>query len=771
MTLRRHQMLHCLCLLACYGLLAAQDVTARDRSVVIVTDATGANGHALSLPFDGSRMKNMQAELVRPPAHGEITFDQGWLRFTYTCSESPGFSGTDSFDYRFTGDDGTTNVATVHLLLRAAADPGGAKVFLVVRPHLVTALGPELQRLAEDLREDGYTAVIRTANPSNWDDLTSLLQGYHGEPGFTSGCILIGDFPIYKLSREDQGDEPLFNITRTNDYHEDIWVSRMSYGSRSDYGDEVTLLRRHLDANHGYRRGLLRPPHFFTLFEGFQYMTYDPAHENLSSLWPDYLEGFDTTARATMAMGASFHQNHGHGSNSGYELGVSGGEGMSKGKAFSVGNRIAMLIIGSCSSGGRNGIACYQTATLDGFNVLSVGNTKEASSSMFIHESDDPHTAFRERLQAGDCYGSSLAEIHGSHFFKQYRFYGDMSLRVTPAPHNEMPTITSLDADRTTIQVGESVQFTVNASDADGAISHVHWWPIGFHYGLAPAQRSDDGTFSWSYDAPGSYRVRARVFDDYRCHVDAEITITVEGTAANQPPVVRLLTPARELSLAEDEGLRINAWAQDLDGSVATVRFLVDDEEIGTDSKAPYDHTWTASGPGSHVIRVEAVDDDGAVGASHSQTVHVREGQGGQAPLVYLQVQHDGSELQLEASATDLDGSVVEVVFLLDGTELGQATEEPWSHSTTTASLSGTVNLQARAVDDDGLWSLSQAVQLRISELARRLRAEAGSDGGPLPVEIRVQPGDLILDAIDGISDLDPYQDHLLQFERIDGNH
>ena len=52
------------------------------------------------------------------------------------------------------------------------------------------------------------------------------------------------------------------------------------------------------------------------------------------------------------------------------------------------------------------------------------------------------------------------------------------------------------------------------------------------------------------------------------------------------------------------------------------------------------------------------------------------------------------------------DGSIVAVACLLNGTEPGQATEEPWTHSTTTASLSGTVTLQARAMDDDGRWSL-----------------------------------------------------------------
>jgi len=68
------------------------------------------------------------------------------------------------------------------------------------------------------------------------------------------------------------------------------------------------------------------------------------------------------------------------------------------------------------------------------------------------------------------------------------------------------------------------------------------------------------------------------------------------------------------------------------------------------------------------------------------------------------------------------DGSIVAVACLLNGTEPGQATEEPWTHSTTTASLSGTVTLQARAMDDDGRWFLSQGMQLRISELGHRPR-------------------------------------------------
>lgn len=715
------------CLLAlAAAVVPAVEVTTHDRKVVVVTDAKGADGHEIRFDFDtvGGWFTNQHVEFVSQPQHGTVASESAWMGFTYRCTEEAGFTGTDSFQYRLAGDEGHSNTATVELLLRPASDPAGSRVILLVRSHLLPVLGPELQRLRDDLTAEGFAPEIHTADPGGWDQLKSRLRAIYDQPGWVSGCVLVGDFPIRKVGGTDMGDLGLFNIAGVGDYHLDMWVSRMVYGKDSEWGDAVTLLRRHLDTNHAYRRGLLRPPHRFTLFEGLQYMTYDPAHENLSSLWPDYEPGYMTTAETTMRMGVSFHQNHGHGSGSSYEQAVDGADGMGRDKAFAIGNRCAILVIGACSSGKHKGVAAYQTATYEGFNVISVGNSKDASASMFIHESDEAHTAYRERLALGDCYGAPMADIDDSYFFDQFHYYGDLSLGVTPAPHNDMPSIAGFDADTTTIAAGGQVSFSVSASDADDGISHYQWWPEGFDYGLAPGQRTEEPSFSWTYAAPGSYRVRVRAYDHYRAHVDAELTVEVTGSASNQPPQVRLMTPAREQAVPLDHDLWINAWARDLDGSVSQVRALVDGDEIGSDNKAPFRITWNAAPIGSYQVQVEAIDDDGAVTASAVQTVHVLAA-GSQPPLIHLRAEEGGGGHALSASASDIDGTIVEVVFLADGEEIGSDASAPYTCQWT----GGAASLQAKAVDDSGAWSLSQPILV------------AGSGGGDnQPPEITAGP-------------------------------
>ncbi|MFW5699000.1 MAG: Ig-like domain-containing protein [Planctomycetota bacterium] len=761
----------CLAVLTTTACMAA-GITVHDRQIVVVTDAPGANGHEMQVRFtnDDGYYDNMGVEVVDPPSHGTVDVSAGWTKFTYTCTEPAGFTGTDSFDYRLVGDDGASNVATVHLLLRPVADPAGMRVILLVRERLLAHLGPELQRLCDDIDAAGYTADLRpTGHPGDYDGLRDKILEIYDEPQtFTAGVIMIGDFPVYKIGRDEFGDLNLWNITRTNDYHYDIWTSRMSYNKTSEWGDRLTLLQRHLDANHAYRTGAMRPPHRFTLFEGFEYMTYDPAHENLAVLWPDYNDGFDTTAEQTMRMGVAFHQNHGHGSGSSYEQGV-GGDGMGRDKAFDIGNRCGIMLIGSCLSGKSNGVAAYQTATLDGFNVLTVGNTKEAHASLFIHESDEPHTEARTRIAAGDSWGNPLAEIKDSFAFKQFCFYGDLSLTINPAPHNEMPAITTLSADATTVSAGETVTFSVAATDADDGISHYHWWPVGFAYGLAPSHRSDDGSFTWTYDAPGTYTVRVRAFDHYRAHVDQEITITVTGSATNQPPLVRLMTPHRELAVPAGHDLPINAWARDLDGSVSSVRALVDDTQVGSDSSAPYRITWNAAGIGSHTVRVEAVDDDGAVTSSITRTVHVIDA-AGLAPVVHLQVTETAGGHALSATAADPDGSISEVVFLADGVALGNDTTAPYTCSWTPTG--GTTTLMAKAIDDEGDWSLSQPVVVTSAADSGRTIATTVVDphGDPVPVSVRLMPGDIPME--DGgtmleATGLDPQTDYRLLYTLI----
>ena len=63
--------------------------------------------------------------------------------------------------------------------------------------------------------------------------------------------------------------------------------------------------------------------------------------------------------------------------------------------------------------------------------------------------------------------------------------------------------------------------------------------------------------------------------------------------SANQEPTVVLTKPATGVSLKAGKTLQLAASANDADGSVVKVRFLLGGQVIGEDTEAPYELEWT----------------------------------------------------------------------------------------------------------------------------------------------------------------------------------
>jgi hypothetical protein len=65
-------------------------------------------------------------------------------------------------------------------------------------------------------------------------------------------------------------------------------------------------------------------------------------------------------------------------------------------------------------------------------------------------------------------------------------------------------------------------------------------------------------------------------------------------------------------------GLNIAAAATDSDGTIVRVEFFRGDgaTKLGEDSTAPYSYRWKNAPSGSHVLRVKAHDNGGAVTTS-----------------------------------------------------------------------------------------------------------------------------------------------------------
>jgi hypothetical protein len=91
----------------------------------------------------------------------------------------------------------------------------------------------------------------------------------------------------------------------------------------------------------------------------------------------------------------------------------------------------------------------------------------------------------------------------------------------------------------------------------------------------------------------------------------------------NDPPAIRLLTPAASATFTAPATINIAVDATDSDGSVSSVEFFLNGTPIGIRHAAPWSLAWTDADAGTYTITAEATDNRGAVAMSPAVTVGV----------------------------------------------------------------------------------------------------------------------------------------------------
>ena len=127
---------------------------------------------------------------------------------------------------------------------------------------------------------------------------------------------------------------------------------------------------------------------------------------------------------------------------------------------------------------------------------------------------------------------------------------------------------------------------------------------------------------TWSVDTPGTYVLRARVYDRSEAFVDS-VPVTIQVTN-NAPPLVALLAPAADATFAAPATIVLSASASDSDGTITKVEFFADTTKVGESATAPYTATWSNAPPGIYALRARAYDNNGGVSVSATRTITVR---------------------------------------------------------------------------------------------------------------------------------------------------
>ncbi|MBD3317305.1 MAG: hypothetical protein GF344_16075, partial [Chitinivibrionales bacterium] len=165
-------------------------------------------------------------------------------------------------------------------------------VDIVVANNIEDELDSKLNRLAEDLRNEGYRARISTmVRGITAQEVWNHLHESYVNDGL-QGAILVGQIPTTS-GFDFETDTPYWNmkeLTYEGHWGRDIWVSRMYAppGYR-----EAEYLGNALDANHDYRTGKTRVAHKFWAFYNRSGVNREKAQDiadRAAGIWPE-LEG------------------------------------------------------------------------------------------------------------------------------------------------------------------------------------------------------------------------------------------------------------------------------------------------------------------------------------------------------------------------------------------------------------------------------------------------------------------------------------------------
>jgi len=182
----------------------------------------------------------------------------------------------------------------------------------------------------------------------------------------------------------------------------------------------------------------------------------------------------------------------------------------------------------------------------------------------------------------------------------------------------------SVRAATATVQVGLGGFVFVPATTNINAGDSVIWnWATSDH------SSTSDTNGIWDSGVTNSPHTFTNLFPTagrfpYHCtiHVNFGMKGVVNVAAINVPPTVTVTNPAAGTVLSAPANVTIQASAQDSDGSVTNVQFLVDASPVGNSTTAPYSAIASNLAAGSHTLTAIASDNLGATG-TNSVTISV----------------------------------------------------------------------------------------------------------------------------------------------------
>ena len=191
----------------------------------------------------------------------------------------------------------------------------------------------------------------------------------------------------------------------------------------------------------------------------------------------------------------------------------------------------------------------------------------------------------------------------------------------------------------------------------------------------------------------------------------------------NQPPFVSISSPTKNTGYIAPATITIEANATDSDGTIIKVEFYNGQVRLGEVTKAPYLFKWKNVPEGNYLITAVATDNNNARTVSDPVTIVVNKSasRNNQSPFVKIKSPDKGKVFKksesiiLEAEASDSDGTISKIEFMIGDKVIAVLTEAPWIFNWQNADT-GQFLVTAIATDNLGAVSQSSEVDFAVYE-------------------------------------------------------
>jgi GH18 family chitinase/chitodextrinase len=315
---------------------------------------------------------------------------------------------------------------------------------------------------------------------------------------------------------------------------------------------------------------------------------------------------------------------------------------------------------------------------------------------------------------------------------------------------------------------GNAISLTANASDSDGSVALVEFYLNGSKVGQdasAPYSYNAGTLSTGNYTV---YAVATD--NEGATTTAANVNFSVNEVIQNQAPSVSISSPTNNAQIDEGTSVSINAIATDADGTISGVQFYLNGTLVFTDNSSPYIYDAGTLSAGNYTVYAVATDNDNATTTSATVNFDINTVIVGDcnAPAwssssIYTggdEVAHnnklwrakwwtsgdepgttgefgvwedlgncsgtgtnqlpegtitapsngsvitEGASVVLEASASDVDGSVAQVEFYINGALVSTDNTSPYSYDAGQLAA-GNYNVYVIVQDDEGAESAS----------------------------------------------------------------